>query len=93
MSGLQRFRERLIPGVKLTCVENTYRPVRNGVEHIITGVYCGRVGCKRVTGGDGPVTIALPEKNHGVVWVDENTIRWPLGIGAHSVTYRIGDAA
>lgn len=91
MSGLQRFRDRLTPGTLLTCVRNTYRPYRDGVQHRVVGVDCGRVGCRRVT-GDGPVMIALPDQKD-FVWVDDDTAQWKLGIGSHSVTYRIGEAA
>lgn len=89
MSGLQRFRDRLIPGVLLTCIENTWRPYRNGVEHRVTGLNCGLVGCRRVTGETGLITVTLPAQRD-FAWVDDNTATWKLGIGNHSVTYRIG---
>lgn len=92
MSGLQRFRDRLTPGALLTCVRNTYRPYRDGVEHLVVGVYNGRVGCRRVSGGDVPVAIALPDQKD-FVWVDDDTAQWKLGIGAHVVVYRIEEAA
>jgi hypothetical protein len=97
MSGLQKLKDRLTPGTLLTCVRNTYLPYRDGTQHFVTGLHKQQVGCQRLTEGvrpprgEGAVTIMLPERAD-LVWVDSDTVRWPLGIGAHSVTYRIGSA-
>ena len=90
MNPFGKLLDRLSPGTVLTCVENTRFEYRNGAQAVVSGRTDRHVGVQAVT-TDNTYSIELPRRVD-LVWVDEDTVRWPLGIGAHTVTYRIGGA-
>jgi hypothetical protein len=79
----------------LTCLENTFRPERNGARQTVKEVLNrNRATCHTPEGV--AVTIYLPTRRRDIEQLDPNTFRWPLGIGGganlvnHTVTYRFG---
>lgn len=100
MSSLSQLRNRLSPGTVLTCVENTLNSSRDGAVATVVALvdpHQDRVIC-RSEDGDG-LEIFLPTRKRDVVWLDQDTARWQLAVrgrvalAAHTVTYRIEDAA
>ncbi|MGH3779829.1 MAG: hypothetical protein ACRDZY_01210 [Acidimicrobiales bacterium] len=95
-NALEQLRARLVPGVQIVCVANTYIPARAG--HTVT---LTRVGRSQAVGqwsmNDGQVYVTLPVRVGDVTWVDKDTARWPLNnpakplkrLEGHTVTYRI----
>lgn len=88
MNGLSKLRDRLTVGTVLTCLENTRFEYRNGAQAAVTGMTDRYVGVHGVAAGNS-YSIELPRRAD-IEWIDTDTVRWPLGIAAHTVTYKIG---
>uniref|UniRef100_UPI003F49078D hypothetical protein n=1 Tax=Pseudonocardia sp. CA-138482 TaxID=3240023 RepID=UPI003F49078D len=95
MSALSQLRDRLTPGTPLICLENTFRPIRNGARQTVTALRRDRVDC--VTEEGARVSIYLPTARRDITWLDDDTARWDLRANhgrrrreGHTVTYRIG---
>lgn len=93
MNARTRLVDRLQPGTKLTCLENTAVPRRVGAEQTVVASASpdGYVSCRARSGL--PILLNLPPGRKGLEWVDDQTVRWPLShagrLAKHSVTWRI----
>lgn len=89
---MTELRDRLTTGTVLTCIENTFRPERNGSKKTVMRVKGRWVWCLE-TDEKLSVVVHLPIEDVDIEQLDEDTYRWPLHLftqsGAHSITYRI----
>ncbi len=91
MSTLDQVRALFPLGAEVECVENTYRPECNGTRRRITRVQKQRLGAEVLTGpGVGrPFDMVLPVRARDVLELTGEQVRFRLGRGEHTVTYRV----
>lgn len=86
-----------VEGERVTCVENTYIPSRNGLI-----LRLNRVGKSvadatavntrgSVEAGYSGYRINLPTRVRDVVALNDHTVTYKIGVDDHTVTYRKGD--
>ncbi len=91
MRTLEQVRALFPIGAEVECVENTYRPELNGTRRRITRVQKQRLGVEVLTGpGVGrPFDVVLPARARDVLELTGEQVRFRLGRGEHTVTYRV----
>ena len=82
------WRARIVPGVVLECIENTYRPELNGAKRVVLKVGT-TVWLFRPVDGSEISRSEWPRRLSDVVMIDKNTSRYPLTRTAHTLTLRI----
>jgi hypothetical protein len=91
MRTLERVRALFPVGAWVECVENMYRPELNGTRRRVIHVQKQRLGVEVLSGpGVGePFDMVLPGRAGDVLELTENRVRYRLGRGDHTATYRV----
>lgn len=94
MKTLAAIKLRMLPGARLLCIENTYRPALNGGHRTV--VKSGPCAWKFTVDGEGKVSVGFWPKASDVTIIDADTfgLGFEMGGKAHHVTLRfVGDGS